>query len=133
VLKELKQLHDQNILEPTNAKTMTPTEKKRALQYLMFLKKKRTGTIKGQGCADGRKQRQYTAKEDASAPTVAIESVMLLCVIDAEEGRDMATVDIPGTFMQANIDKLVHIKLKRENGGTSGQARTHAIPKVCPS
>jgi hypothetical protein len=47
VLKELKQLHDQKVLEPTNAKNMTFVEKKRALQYLMFLKKKQNGTIKG--------------------------------------------------------------------------------------
>jgi hypothetical protein len=40
VLKELKQLHDRKVLEPTNAKTMSPMEKKRALQYLMFLKRK---------------------------------------------------------------------------------------------
>jgi hypothetical protein len=65
----------------------------------MFLKKKRNGIIKGRGCADGRKQREYTSKEDASAPTVTIESVMLSCIIEAEEGRDVATVDIPSAFM----------------------------------
>jgi hypothetical protein len=112
VLKELKQLHDLKVLEPTDANEMTPLEKKRSLQYLMFLKKKRDESIKGRGCADGRKQREYTAKEDASAPTVAIESVMLSCVIDAEEGRDVATVDIPGAFMQADMDELVHMKLE---------------------
>jgi hypothetical protein len=112
VLQELKQLHDRKVLEPTNAHQMTPIEKKRALQYLMFLKKKRTGQVKARGCADGRKQRAYTNKEDASAPTVAIESVLLSCVIDAEEGRDVATVDIPGAFMQADMDELVHMKLE---------------------
>ena len=53
----------------------------------MFLKEKRDGTIKGRGCADGRKQREYTNKEDASSPTVAIESVFLTSVIDAHEAR----------------------------------------------
>jgi hypothetical protein len=91
---------------------MSNDDKRAALQYLMFLKQKRNGTIKGRGCADGRKQRQYTAKEDASSPTVAIESVMLSSVIDAMEGRDVATVDIPGAFMQADMDDLVHMKLE---------------------
>ena len=50
----------------------------------MFLKRKRNGTIKERGCADGRKQRAYTSKEDASALTVAIELVLLTCVIDAD-------------------------------------------------
>ena len=33
--------------------------------------------IKGRGCADGRKQGAYTAKEDAASPTVATEAVFL--------------------------------------------------------
>ena len=112
VLKELKQLHDRKVLEPKDAKQMSEEDKKAALQYLMFLKQKRNGTIKGRGCADGRKQRQYTAKEDASSPTVAIESVMISSVIDAMENRDVATVDIPGAFMQADMDDVVHMKLE---------------------
>jgi hypothetical protein len=80
----------------------------------MLLKKIRNGRIKGCGCADSRKQRAYTAKEDASSPTVAIESVMLSCVIDAMEGRDVATIDIPVVFMQADMDELVHVRLDRK-------------------
>eukprot|EP00957_Ditylum_brightwellii_P033410 2531033-Ditylum_brightwellii.AAC.1 len=30
------------------------------------------------------------------------------------EGRDVAIVDIPGAFMQAKIDELVHVKLDGE-------------------
>jgi hypothetical protein len=81
------------------------------LHYLMFLTKKRSGRIKGRGCADGRKQRLHTAKGDASSPTVAIEAVMLSCVIDAKEGRDVAIIDIPGAFMHADMDEIVHMRL----------------------
>jgi hypothetical protein len=28
------------------------------------------------------------------------------------EGRDVAAIDIPGAFMQADMDKLVHMRLK---------------------
>jgi hypothetical protein len=35
---------------------LTPQQKNAALAYLMFLKRKRCGKIKGRGCADGRKQ-----------------------------------------------------------------------------
>jgi hypothetical protein len=108
----LKQLHNSKVSEPTYVMTMTREEKKAALAYLMFLKKKRTGSIKGRGCADGRKQRAYTAKEDTSLPTVAIESVMPSCLIDAKEHRYVTTVDIPGAFMQANMEDLVHMKLE---------------------
>jgi hypothetical protein len=112
VLKELQQLHDRKVLEPRSADHLTGDEKHAALQYLMFLKKKRNGIIKGRGCADGRKQRSYTPKEEASSPTVAIEAVMLSCVMDAMERRDVATVDIPGAFMQADMEDIVHMKLE---------------------
>jgi hypothetical protein len=112
VLKELQQLHDRKVLEPKNAATLTQDEKRAALQYLMFLKQKRNGTIKGRGCADGRKQRDYTTKEEASSPTVAVEALLLSCVIDAQENRDVATADIPGAFMQADMEDVVHMKLE---------------------
>jgi hypothetical protein len=37
--------------------------------------------------------------------------VFLTSLIDAFEGRDVATVDIPGAFMQADMDDLVHPRL----------------------
>ena len=54
---------------------------------------------KGWGCADGQKQWEHIAKEDASSPTVAIESVMLLCTMDAKEKSNIATADILGVFL----------------------------------
>jgi hypothetical protein len=77
VLMELKQLHDRKVLEPKDAAKLSREAKRASLRYLMLLKKKRCGRIKARGYADGRGQRSYIAKEDASAPTVAIESVML--------------------------------------------------------
>jgi hypothetical protein len=112
VLSELKQLHDRKVLEPKSDDEMTDEDRKRSLQYLMFLKKNSSGKIKGRGCADGRKQREHIPKEDASSPTVAIEAVMLISVIDAKEGRDVATVDIPGAFMQVDQEGLVHMKME---------------------
>ena len=70
------------------------------------------GTIKEPGCADGRKQQLYIEKEDASALTILIEALVLSCIINTKEGRDVATVDVPGAFMQADMDEKVHIKLE---------------------
>ena len=77
----------------------------------MFLKEKRCGTIKGRGCADGRKQRLYKTKEETSSPTVKNESLFISCLIDAIKRRHIIVCDIPGAFMQADIDELVHVKL----------------------
>jgi hypothetical protein len=79
----------------------------------MFLKEKRCGTIKGRGCADrGRKQRDYMSKQETSYTTVATDALLLTCVIDAIEGRDVATCDIPGAFMQSDIKGKVVMKLE---------------------
>ena len=59
VTGELKQLHDRNVVKPEMWKDLTLLQRKKALEYLMFLKEKRCGKIKARGCADGRKQREY--------------------------------------------------------------------------
>jgi hypothetical protein len=112
--KEMEQLHTRKVAKPVDGTHLTRDEKRASLRYLVFLTKKRCGRIKARGCADGRKQRETTSKEEASAPTVAIESVMLSATIDALEGRDVATVDIPGAFMQADIDEVVHVRFEGE-------------------
>ncbi len=114
VIAEMRQLEDRDVIEPKRASFLSGAQRKDALQYLMFLKKKRCGRIKGRGCADGRKQRAYMSKEDTSAPTVSIEALMLSCAIDAQEGRSVMTADIPGAFMQADMDDVVFMKMVGE-------------------
>jgi hypothetical protein len=110
----MEQLHTRKVAKPIDGHNLTSDQKRATLRYLMFLSKKRCGRVKARGCADGRKQRETTDKIDASAPTVAIESVMLSATIDAMEERDVTTVDIPGAFIQADIDEVVHVKFEGE-------------------
>ena len=63
VKKEMQQLHDRKVVQPVDRKDLSQSQKREALGYLMFLKKKRCGAIKGRGCADGRKQSAYITKE----------------------------------------------------------------------
>jgi hypothetical protein len=114
LMKELGQLIVMKVMSGCNSRELTPDQKKKSLKYLMFLKEKRCGRIKGRGCADGRKQRVYKTKIETSSPTVSIESLMLSCMIDAMEARDIATCDIPGAFMQADIDEEIHVKFDGE-------------------
>ncbi len=39
---------------------------------------------------------------------------MVSARIDAMEERDVATVDIPGAFIQAEIDEVIHVKFEGE-------------------
>ena len=93
---------------------MTIEERKNALKYLRFLKEKRCGKIKARDCADGRKQCLYKTKEETSSPMISIKSLFLTYVIDAMENRCMATCNIPGAFMHADMDEVVHVKLEGE-------------------
>jgi hypothetical protein len=110
VRSEMQQLHDRKVMAVRKASELTIQQKQEALNYLMFLKRKRCGKIKGRGCADGRKQRLYIPKADAASPTVANEAVFLTAVVDAKEGREVAILDVPGAFMQADMDELVHVR-----------------------
>jgi hypothetical protein len=37
---------------------------------------------------------------------------MISCTIDAKQNRDVAMVDIPGAFMQVDMDEVVHMRLE---------------------
>lgn len=49
-------------------------------------------------------------KEETSALTVSVESLFFSCVIDAKEHRKVVTCDIPGAFMQADINEVLHVR-----------------------
>jgi hypothetical protein len=85
------------------------------LEPHMFLKQKRDGKIKGRTMTGCNKQRDYISKEDASSQTVATESVLLSCIIDAEEERDVAVVDILNAFVQTRVENendMAFIKIR---------------------
>jgi hypothetical protein len=104
VRSEMKQLHFRDTFQPKHWRELSHTQRQTVLESHMFLKEKRDGKIKGRTVAGGNKQRDYIPKEDASSPTVATESVLLSCIIDAEEGRDVAVIDIPNTFIQTRVE-----------------------------
>ena len=78
----------------------------------MFLKEKHDGSIKARGCADGQSQRDYMTKNETSSPMVSLEAMMLSCATDAKEGRHVAVTDIPGAFLNADMDQDVHMLLE---------------------
>ena len=114
VEKEMRQLHDRGTMMPVHKKSLTSEQRKDALACLMFLKRKRCGKVKGHGCAEGRKQRAYIAKEESTATTVGTEAVFLTDVIDTLESLEVAVLDVTGAFMQADIDELVHVRFTGE-------------------
>ena len=116
VKSEMKQLHFRNNFLPKHWKDLTATQRRTVLESHLFLKEKRDGTIKGRTLAGGNKQRGYISKEDASSPTVASESVLLSCIIDAEELRDVALIDIPNVFIQTGVEDEKYMAIIKIRG-----------------
>jgi hypothetical protein len=85
VSKELKQFNVYNVFKPLYANKLSDEEKSKALTSLIFLKGKQDGNVKARSCADGSVQREHVAKEEAAAPTVALESVFVTATINAKE------------------------------------------------
>jgi hypothetical protein len=102
---EMKQLHLRDTFKPVHWRELNPLQRKTMLESHMFLKEKRSGKIKGCMVAGGNKQRDYISKEDASLPTVMTESILLTCIIDSQEDRDVAIIDIPNAFIQTRVDR----------------------------
>ena len=111
VKKEMQQLHDRGVIRAVHRSDLSWSQIKAALGYLMFLKRKRCGKIKGRGCADGRKQRSFIDKADSASPTVSTDAVFFTAIIDAIERRDVAIIDIPGAFMHSDMDPNVFMRL----------------------
>ena len=104
VSKELQQLHHRDTFEPVDPKMMMSEDFHEALESHLFLKQKHDDSIKGRMVTDGSKQHTSIAKEDATSPTIALESVLLMATIDAAEGWDVTTIDIPNAFVQTRLD-----------------------------
>lgn len=86
VAKELWQIHMRDTFAPRDINELTPEQRSKALDSLMFLEEKRSGKIKGQMCANGRKQRTDMKKGEAASPTVMLDSVLITAAIDTAEG-----------------------------------------------
>jgi hypothetical protein len=46
------------------------------------------------------------SREDSTSPTAALESIMLTAIVDAKEGRDVMSCDIPNAFIQTKLAEL---------------------------
>ena len=103
VESELFQVHDRGVFEPQDPKKLTYQEIKDCLESHLFLEEKKDKVIKGRIVGGGNKQRSYVSKQEASSPTSHTESVFCTIGIDAEEGRDVAIIDLPNTFCQSDL------------------------------
>ena len=110
----MKQFDDMDTQVPIMPSELSDKDKEKALKYLMFLKEKRCGTVKGRGCADCCPQRIYTGKDEFSSKTVSIESVMITSIVDALQERDVVCVAVPGVFLQKEMVEVVYMVIRNK-------------------
>jgi hypothetical protein len=102
-LEEMKQLHQRVVFRPILIEELSQVKKRRAMESLIFLTEKKDGRIKARTCANGSTQREYTSQDEAASPTALTELYIITAVIDAKQGRDVITADIPNAFVQTDI------------------------------
>jgi Reverse transcriptase (RNA-dependent DNA polymerase)/Zinc knuckle len=130
ILKEFCQLHDKGVFEPKQALSLTIAQKKGSLRAVNLIKEKRSGDIKGRTCADGSVQRSRYTKTETSSPTVSNEALMYTILVDAKERRDVATADVVGAYLNAEMDDFTLMKLSEEAVNIMVQVNELYLPFV---
>ncbi len=87
---KLTQLHIMDTLKAMDPLKISGEEQMKALSSLLFLKKKRTGKVKGWVCINGAPQRAYIPKEEAALPTVLTELTFITAAIAASKRRKVS-------------------------------------------
>lgn len=100
-IKEMAQLLKRVSFKPVDWKNLNENERRRAQLALMYLAQKKSGVHKGRMVYNGKPTRAWVTREDSSSPTATQEGMNMTCAIDANEGRDIMTADVPNAFIQA--------------------------------
>jgi hypothetical protein len=97
----------------------------------MNIVEKSDGRVCARTCADSSKKclEPSYKKEDGASPMVATDSILISATIDAHKGCNIATIDIPGAFMNAYNDKDTIMLLKRRLAKLMVQVDPHLYCK----
>ena len=110
--KDIGQLEMRNTFTPLFKSEMTSDQRKKSLDSHLFIEEKRDGKIKSRMVSGGDKQRIYTDKNQVGSPTCKTESILITSVIEKYENRDVATIDIPNSFVQTEVKDLIVITIR---------------------
>jgi hypothetical protein len=104
--KKMDQLHRRHCFTPIDVATMSNKERRKSVDALMFLGEKRDKSIKGRMVYNGKPTREWLSRVDSTSLTAALESIMLTAIVDAKEGRDVMSCDIPNAFIQTMLPEV---------------------------
>ena len=105
VVTELDQMLKRDAFGPILVSDMNETERDQATDSMMLLAQKSSGEVKGRFVARGDQSQDFLTKEDTASPTVSQDGLEATCTIDAYEGRDNMSMDVPNAFIQTHTPK----------------------------
>ena len=108
---EFRNLHGMEMLIPFHTRNLSKENKAEDLRHLIFLKGKRDGTIKSRVCVDGISQRKKYAKEETAPTNISTKSVIITCIVDAEENQEVEITDFSGALH--NTDMVLERKIAK--------------------
>jgi hypothetical protein len=119
-LSEIKQLVDFKVFEPVYFNSLTLEEKKSVIYSSLFLKEKFDAAgvfekLKGRIVGGGNDQdKSIYSDSEISSPTVSVKSVFLCSSIAAAQKRKVATIDVVGAYLNADMVRKVLMKLQKD-------------------
>lgn len=117
VKKELRQMLDMKVWHPVIKNDLSKTQRKKIIRSFMFMKEKFLANgafdkLKARLVAGGNQQDiDYEESLNYSSPTASLQAVFLVAAIAAKEGRHVATMDIPGAYLNAEMTNEVFLQL----------------------
>jgi hypothetical protein len=81
------------------------------LRAVKLIKEKWDGILKGQTCANSRRQRTVYNKAQTTSLTVSSDGLIVSVIEEAYEDRDVGTANIARAYLKADMDDFVVIKL----------------------
>ena len=114
VIEEFRQIHGKDVVKPRRFRDLSTEERRQALRAIVLVKQKRCCRFKARTVADGRPQKFWTPKEETMSSAASSEATLLTLLVDAHEKRDVATVDVPGAYLHADMKDFVLLKLEGE-------------------
>ena len=115
--KDLKQLYEGNMLgnkaiTAIKQYVLSSFDKEKALDAVNIPKNNIYGTLKGRTCKNSSKHRKYFREgEIIASPTVSLKELLITLIIDSCEEIYVATFDVPGAYLHANIPERKTILL----------------------
>ena len=65
--------------------------------------KKQAGKIKARTVENGSTKKTYIYRDDAASPMAASDAIIITCVIEAKQGRDLMINNFPNAFVQSSV------------------------------